>query len=127
MKTTPVTPADLAASVLSVPPLARRADFTLDKAENAKLLSHLRTGGVRTFMYGGNANLYNIGVTELRGLADLLIELARDDDWIIPSVGSDFGKALDQVSDAARFSVPDRHGAAAQGAVDAGGRRYRHW
>lgn len=106
MKTTPVTPADLAASVLSVPPLARRADFTLDKAENAKLLSHLRTGGVRTFMYGGNANLYNIGVTELRGLADLLIELARDDDWIIPSVGSDFGKALDQVRMLRDFQFP---------------------
>jgi dihydrodipicolinate synthase/N-acetylneuraminate lyase len=98
MKTTPVTPADLAASVLSVPPLARRADFAIDKAENARLLNHLRGGGVRTFMYGGNANLYNIGQSELRALAEMLIELARDDDWIIPSVGSDFGKALDQVA-----------------------------
>jgi dihydrodipicolinate synthase/N-acetylneuraminate lyase len=98
MKTTPVTPVDLAASVLSVPPLAHRADLSFDKAENAKLLNHLRGGGVRTFMYGGNANLYNIGVTELRGLADMLLELARDDDWVIPSVGSDYGKALDQVA-----------------------------
>jgi dihydrodipicolinate synthase/N-acetylneuraminate lyase len=97
MKTTPVTPADLAASVLSVPPLARRADLAIDKAENARLLNHLRGGGVRTFMYGGNANLYNIGQGELRRLAEMLIELAREDDWIIPSVGSDFGKALDQV------------------------------
>jgi dihydrodipicolinate synthase/N-acetylneuraminate lyase len=98
MKATPVTPADLAASVLSVPPLARNANFAIDKAENAKLLSHLRSGGVRTFMYGGNANLYNIGVTELRSLAEMLIDLARDDDWMIPSVGSDFGKAMDQVA-----------------------------
>ena len=36
MKTTPVTPADLAASVLSVPPLARNANFAIDKAENVK-------------------------------------------------------------------------------------------
>jgi dihydrodipicolinate synthase/N-acetylneuraminate lyase len=98
MKTTPVTPADLAASVLSVPPLARNANFAFDKAENAKLLNHLRGGGVRTFMYGGNANLYNIGVTELRSLSEMLMELARDDDWVIPSVGSDFGKAFDQVT-----------------------------
>jgi dihydrodipicolinate synthase/N-acetylneuraminate lyase len=98
MKTTPVTPADLAASVLSVPPLARNANLALDKAENAKLLNHLRGGGVRTFMYGGNANLYNIGVSELRSLSEMLMELARDDDWVIPSVGSDFGKALDQVT-----------------------------
>jgi dihydrodipicolinate synthase/N-acetylneuraminate lyase len=98
MKTTPVTPADLAASVLSVPPLARNANFAIDKAENVKLLNHLRSGGVRTFMYGGNANLYNIGVSELRSLAEMLLEIARDDDWVIPSVGSDFGKAMDQVA-----------------------------
>jgi dihydrodipicolinate synthase/N-acetylneuraminate lyase len=98
MKTTPVTHADLAASVLSVPPLARNANFAFDKTENAKLLNHLRGGGVRTFMYGGNANLYNIGVTELRSLSEMLTELARDDDWVIPSVGSDFGKAFDQVT-----------------------------
>ena len=98
MKTTAVAPADLAKSVLSVPPLARRADFAIDKAENAKLLNHLRDGGVRTFMYGGNANLYNMGITELRALCEMLLDLARDDDWFIPSVGSDFGKALDQVA-----------------------------
>jgi dihydrodipicolinate synthase/N-acetylneuraminate lyase len=98
MKATPITPADLAASVLSVPPLARNANFAIDKAENVKLLNHLRGGGVKTFMYGGNANLYNIGVSELRSLAEMLLEIARDDDWVIPSVGSDFGKAMDQVA-----------------------------
>ncbi len=98
MKTTPVTPADLAASVLSVPPLARRKDFSIDPAENAKLLDHLRSGGVCTFMYGGNANLYNLGTSDLRMLADMLMKLARDGDWMIPSVGSDFGKARDQLT-----------------------------
>jgi dihydrodipicolinate synthase/N-acetylneuraminate lyase len=106
MKTTPVTPADLAASVLSVPPFARNANFALDKAENVKLLNHLRGGGVRTFMYGGNANLYNIGVSELRSLAEMLLEIARDDDWVIPSVGSDFGKAMDQVAVMRDLSFP---------------------
>jgi dihydrodipicolinate synthase/N-acetylneuraminate lyase len=98
MKTTPITPADLAASVLSVPPLARRADLAIDAAQNARLLDHLRSGGVRTFMYGGNANFYNIGVTELRALAETLIKLSRDGDWIIPAVGSDYGKARDQLT-----------------------------
>jgi 4-hydroxy-tetrahydrodipicolinate synthase len=97
MKTTPVIPADLAASVLSVPPLARRQDFTIDPTENARLLDHLRGGGVRTFMYGGNANLYNVGFGELRTLAELLIKLSGDGDWMIPSAGSDFGKARDQI------------------------------
>ena len=97
MKTTPVSPADLAASVLSVPPLSRRADLTIDPAQNGRLLDHLRSGGVRTFMYGGNANLYNMGVSDLRALCDLLIGLARDGDWMIPSVGSDYGKAYDQL------------------------------
>jgi len=98
MKTTPITPADLAASVLSVPPLARRADFTIDAVQNARLLDHLRSGGVRTFMYGGNANFYNIGVSELRTVVEMLIKLSRDGDWIIPSVGSDYGKARDQLT-----------------------------
>jgi len=97
MKTTPVCPADLSASVLSVPPLARRADLTIDPAQNTRLLDHLRAGGVRTFMYGGNANFYNIGCNELRTLVELLIKLSRDGDWIIPSVGSDYGKAHDQL------------------------------
>ena len=97
MKTTPVSPADLAASVLSVPPLARKSDMTIDAKQNARLLDHLRGGGVRTFMYGGNANLYNMGVSELATLAELLIELSRDGDWMVPSVGSDYGKAHDQL------------------------------
>ncbi|HEX5211088.1 MAG TPA: dihydrodipicolinate synthase family protein [Pseudolabrys sp.] len=98
MKTSPIVPADLAASVLSVPPLARRQDLGIDAAQNARLLDHLRAGGVRTFMYGGNANLYNIGVSELRTLVELLLTLARDGDWIIPSVGSDYGKACEQLA-----------------------------
>src|SRR5665213_4130971 len=48
-------------------------------------------------MYGGNANFYNIGCNELRTLVELLIKLSRDGDWIIPSVGSDYGKAHDQL------------------------------
>lgn len=97
MKTTPITPVDLTRSVLSVPPLARRADMTIDPAQNARLIDHLHAGGVTTFMYGGNANLYNMGVSEVRTLAEMLLKLAHDDDWFVPSVGSDYGKAHDQL------------------------------
>ncbi len=106
MKTGAVTPSDLQSSVLSVPPLARRADMKIDREHNAKLLAHLRSGGVRTFMYGGNANLYNMGVSEFGELLELLQSLAIDGDWMIPSVGSDFGKAMDQVAVAKKFPFP---------------------
>jgi 4-hydroxy-tetrahydrodipicolinate synthase len=106
MKTTPVSPADLAASVLSVPPLARRADLTIDPVQNTRLLDHLRSGGVRTFMYGGNANLNHMGLSDLRGLCGLLISLARDGDWMIPSVGSDYGKAHEQLRMLRDYAFP---------------------
>ena len=64
MKTGSITAADLARSVLSVPPLARRADLTLDPDANRALIRHLEAGGVSTLMYGGNANFYNIGLYE---------------------------------------------------------------
>ena len=98
MKTTKITKADIESSVLSVPPLARRADYSIDKDGNAKILAHLRAGGVKTFMYGGNANLYNMAPSEFVKLCEMLIELSQPDDWMIPSVGSDFGKAQDQLT-----------------------------
>ncbi len=96
MKTTPVTPADLAASVLSVPPLARKADLSIDPAANKKLIAHLEAGGVRTLMYGGNANFYNAPVGEYAALLDFLAQAAGRDTWVIPSVGPDYGKCMDQ-------------------------------
>jgi 4-hydroxy-tetrahydrodipicolinate synthase len=106
MKTTPVTPDDLRRSVVSVPPLARRADLSLDAAENGRVLAHLRAGGVTTFMYGGNANLYHMGVGEYPRFLDMLNGLARDGDWMLPSVGADFGKAMDQAVIARAYEFP---------------------
>jgi len=98
VKTTPVTPSDLAASVLAVPPLARHANLTLNHAANKAQIDHLQAGGVRTLMYGGNANFYNIGTVEYPAILDMLEKFAGKDTWVIPSIGSDFGKAFDQVS-----------------------------
>ena len=82
--------------VFAVPPLARHADLTLNRAANAALIRHIEAGGVRALMYGGNANFYNIGLYEYAGVVDQLMELAAPGTWVIPSVGPDFGKMMDQ-------------------------------
>lgn len=96
MKTQAVTFADLSASVLAVPPLCRNQDLTLNKAANAALIRHIEGGGISTLLYGGNANLYHISAGEYGALLDMLAELAAPETWVIPSVGPDFGKMMDQ-------------------------------
>ena len=98
MKTTPVTPADLSASVLAVPPLARRANLTLNPEANRALIRHLQDGGVRTLMYGGNANFYHLPTSEYAATLDFLAEAAGPDTWVIPSAGADYGKLIDQAA-----------------------------
>jgi dihydrodipicolinate synthase/N-acetylneuraminate lyase len=98
LKTSPVTPADLRGSVLAVPPMPRHADGSIHPEGNRLLLDHLRAGKVTTFMYGGNANFYNLGVAELGRVLDVLTPVLTANDWLIPSVGADFGKAAEQVA-----------------------------
>ncbi|HEX7198219.1 MAG TPA: dihydrodipicolinate synthase family protein, partial [Dongiaceae bacterium] len=82
--------------VFAVPPLARHADLTPNRAANAALIRHIEAGGIRALMYGGNANFYNIGLYEYAEVVDQLLELAAPGTWVIPSVGPDFGKMMDQ-------------------------------
>ncbi|HSI59961.1 MAG TPA: dihydrodipicolinate synthase family protein [Ideonella sp.] len=98
MKTSAVTPADLAASVFAVPPLARHADLSLNRAANAALVRHIEAGGVSSLLYGGNANLYNVGVSDYPALLDQLEEIAAPASWVIPSAGPDYGKLMDQAA-----------------------------
>ena len=84
----------LASSVLAVPPLCRNADLTLNRDENAKLIRHIEGGGVRTLLYGGNANLYHVALAEFDALLSMLSELAGPDTLVIPSVGPMFGTRL---------------------------------
>lgn len=98
MKTTSVTPADLRGSVVAVPPMARNANGSVNPEANGRLLEHLRSGRVTTFMYGGNANFYNLGVGELGRVLETLTPLLGPGDWLIPSVGADFGKAAEQIA-----------------------------
>lgn len=98
MKTTPVSPADLSASVLAVPPLARHGDLTLNAAANRALIRHLEEGGVRTLMYGGNANFYHLPLSEYAATVDFLADAAGQDSWVIPSAGADYGKLMDSAA-----------------------------
>jgi len=98
VKTSAVTPADLSASVLAVPPLARRADLSLAPDANRALIRHLEQGGVTTLMYGGNANFYHLPISEYAATLDFLEEAAGAQSWVIPSAGADYGKLMDQAA-----------------------------
>lgn len=98
MKTTPVTKEDLLRSVIAVPPLARHADFTLNRDANRVLIRYLESGGVRSLMYGGNANFYHVALSEYAATLDFLAEAAGSDTWVLPSIGPDYGKAIDQAA-----------------------------
>jgi dihydrodipicolinate synthase/N-acetylneuraminate lyase len=96
MKTTPVTPQDLA-GVFPVPPLARKPGpgRPLDFAENDRLVRHMAEGGLTRFLYGGNAFLYHVTLAEYEALLDWLSGF-DDRHWALPSVGPSYGRAMDQ-------------------------------
>ncbi len=106
MQTTPITYDDLRSSVISVPPLARKADLSLNDAENTKLIKHLEAGGVRTFLYGGNANLYNIAVSEFGKLLEFLTGAVAPTSIVVPSVGPFYGNIVDQADILKSFKFP---------------------
>lgn len=98
MQTTAITPDDLRASVIAVPPLARNADLVFDPTENTRLIKHLEAGGVTTLLYGGNANFYHLSLGEYESILSSLAESAAADSLIVPSVGPAFGTMMDQLS-----------------------------
>lgn len=105
MKTT-ITTADISASVIAVPPLCRDADLKPNAGENAKLIRHIEAGGVSTLLYGGNANFYNIAVSEYAAVLDQLEAAAAAETWIVPSVGPYFGMMMDQAAVLAERKFP---------------------
>ena len=106
MNTQSVTPETLSASVISVPPLARNVDGSLNRDENQKLVRHLESGGISTLLYGGNAILYHVAISEYADLLGLLAEVAGDKTLMIPSVGPGFGTMMDQAWIIREFSFP---------------------
>src|SRR5687768_10903613 len=99
-------PDALTRSVLAVPPLARSADLSLNEAENAKLIRHIEAGGVRTLLYGGNANFYHVALSEYDRLLSFLTRAAGKDTLVIPSAGPAFGTMMDQAQVLRRHKFP---------------------
>ncbi len=95
---TEVSPSDLAASVMAVPPLARTGDGAFDDAANGALIRHLEGGGVTTLLYGGNALAHHWPMSAYADWLDRLEALCAADTWLLPSVGSDGGKLVDQAA-----------------------------
>ncbi|MCH2062956.1 MAG: dihydrodipicolinate synthase family protein [Roseibacillus sp.] len=98
MRTDPVTPDLLRASVIAVPPLARTDDYSLSAEENQKIISHIEGGGVRTLLYGGNANLYHIRPDEYGSLLQIIAEAAGEETLVIPAAGPAYGTMMNQAS-----------------------------
>jgi dihydrodipicolinate synthase/N-acetylneuraminate lyase len=86
--------------------VARRGDLRFDREANRKLIQHLEAGGVKTLLYGGNANLYHVRVSEYAGLLALLLEAASDETLVIPSVGPAYGVMMDQARVLLDFQSP---------------------
>ncbi|MFN3824475.1 MAG: dihydrodipicolinate synthase family protein [Pseudorhodobacter sp.] len=91
-----VTPADLARAVMAVPPFARDAVGDMNDAANGAVIRHLEAGGVSTILYGGNALVHHWPMSSYADWLDRLAALAAADTWLLPSVGPDGGKLVDQ-------------------------------
>jgi dihydrodipicolinate synthase/N-acetylneuraminate lyase len=129
VKTTEVAIRDIAASVWAVPPLARRADLTLNPAENAKLIRYLEGGGVTTILYGGNAVFHHIPLSEYAATLETLAHSAGANTWLIPSAGPYYGRMVDQAAMIRGMGFPavmimPEHGATTGDGVLTGLRRF---
>lgn len=106
MNAATITPETLSNSVIAVPPLARDADLNVCATENAKIMQHLETGGIRTLLYGGNAVFYHIALAEYADTLAILQEQAGADTTVVPSVGPAYGTSMDQAAVLRDFDFP---------------------
>lgn len=106
MDTRTITPTRLAESVIAVPPLARDSNLILNTAENKRLVEFLESGGVTTLLYGGNAVLYHVRLSEYERLLQMLSEIAAENTLVIPSVGPAYGTMMDQAEVLKDFDFP---------------------
>jgi dihydrodipicolinate synthase/N-acetylneuraminate lyase len=107
MKTSSVQPEDLR-GVFAVPPLARSNDLrrrALDFEQNELIVRHILKGGITRFIYGGNAFLYHLTLSEYEQLLDWLNHFP-DDLWAIPSAGPAYGRLMDQAPLLRQYQFP---------------------
>lgn len=106
MDTNKISPARLAESVVAVPPLARDSSLRLDTEQNRRLVQFIEAGGVNTFLYGGNAVLYHIRLSEYERLLQMLTEIVSDNTLVVPAVGPTYGMMMDQAEVLKDFDFP---------------------
>jgi dihydrodipicolinate synthase/N-acetylneuraminate lyase len=93
-------------SVIAVPPLARDASLRATAEPNRRLMHHIASGGIRIFLYGGNAVFYHLRPSEFASVLSLLAENAPPDCDIIPSAGPSYGVSMDQAAILRDFPFP---------------------
>src|SRR5207253_11299041 len=103
---TTLRPETLVESVLAVPPLARNGDLSLNDAENTRLIRHIERGGIRTLLYGGNANFYHIALSEYDQILAYLAQAAGAETLVIPSAGPAYGTMIEQAKMLRRHRFP---------------------
>ena len=106
MDTKPITSATLASSVIAVPPLARTETLHWDHAQSQRLIQHLEAGGIRTLLYGGNAVLGHVALSDYAELLTMLTESVSAETLVIPSVGPGFGMMRDQARILREYDFP---------------------
>lgn len=106
MYTKTLTTERLAESVWAVPPLARRANYSLNRQANRQLIAHLEAGGMKTILYGGNAVLYHVALSEYRQLLEMIASESAADTLVVPSVGPAYGMMMDQAHILREFEFP---------------------
>ena len=106
MNTQLMTPESLAASVIAVPPVARDSDYCWNEIENARIIKQLEAGGVSTLLYGGNAALAHVALSEYAALLDMLVGTVSRQTIVVPSVGPHYGMMMDQANILRNYSFP---------------------
>ncbi len=106
MDTSPQTFERISRSVIAVPPLARDAKGRMSVDENKKIIRHIENGGVNILLYGGNAVLYHVRLSEYAEILAGLAESAADTTAVIPSVGPSYGMMMDQAEVLRDFAFP---------------------
>jgi hypothetical protein len=61
--------------------------MSLAKSQNSRLIKHMYKGGIRTLLYGGNANLYNIAPSEYHSLLKMLVDVRSADTAVAREYG----------------------------------------
>lgn len=85
------------AGVFAVPPLARANNpgRSLDLEQNNRVVRHIADGGVTRFIYGGNAFLYHVTLSDYASMLAWMSDWSKDY-TMLPSAGPSFGRLIDQ-------------------------------